>query len=115
MADIFLSNAIVSVQEDWLCDNSEFFRVCLRGGWKETTTKAVHLEHVDGETFLLLVEVMELMLSSPNINIRHHFEKASDCVISFLPDSQPLTAFARLVRLADFLLMTNLYFFLRRV
>ncbi|EFQ31271.1 uncharacterized protein GLRG_06415 [Colletotrichum graminicola M1.001] len=115
MADVVLSNAVVSVQEDWLCDNSEFFRVCLRGGWKETITKAVHLEHVDAQTFLLLVEAMEVVLNSPDIKIRHHFEKASDRVISFLPDSQPITAFSRLVRLADFLLMTNLYFFLRRV
>ncbi|KAK2038231.1 hypothetical protein LZ31DRAFT_570255 [Colletotrichum somersetense] len=115
MADVLLSNAIVSVQEDWLCENSEFFTVCLRGGWKETITKAVHLEYVDGQTFLLLVEVMEVVLSSPDINTRRHFDKASDCVISLLPASQPLTTFARLVRLADYLLMTDLHNFLRRV
>ncbi|KDN70725.1 hypothetical protein CSUB01_12451 [Colletotrichum sublineola] len=114
MAEIFLSNAIVSVQEDWLYDNSDFFRVCLRGGWKETITKAVHLEHVDGQTFLLLVEVTEVMLGSPNIKARRDYEKASNEAIALLPAFQPLTTFARLVRLADFRLMTDLYFFLRR-
>ncbi|KAK1984568.1 hypothetical protein LZ30DRAFT_426948 [Colletotrichum cereale] len=115
MADIFLSNAVISIQEDWLCDNSEFFRVCLRGGWKETVTKAVSLDHVDGQVFLLLVEITEVVLSSPDTKARHHYNKASDCVISLLPASQPLTTFTQLLRLADFLLMTDLYCFLRRV
>ncbi|KAK1991843.1 hypothetical protein LX36DRAFT_685253 [Colletotrichum falcatum] len=115
MATVFLSNAVVSLQEDWLCDNSEFFRACLRGGWKETATKAVHLEYVQGEDFLLLMEVMEVLLGPSSVNTRRQFEKAADRAISFLPASLPLTTFARLVRLADFLLMTDLHSFLRRV
>ncbi|KZL86292.1 hypothetical protein CI238_09132 [Colletotrichum incanum] len=115
MAAIFLQNAVVSVQEDWLCDNSDFFKVCLRGGWKETVTKTVFLEQVDGHVFLLLVEVTEVMLNTPGANARQNYEKVSDRVIALLPDSHRLTTFARLVRLADFLLMDNLHYFLRRV